>query len=149
MEQLDGGHLSAFFRSFDAIRQADQPLPHDDGLEESQTQPRPAGGERVKIQGAAMKQVQEASIASVAEAEEANQAGDAGPLRAAAEADQDQNHPEECQESSAGRTQSAHGIEPGDPEGHNVDVSMTSDSIQVLSVTRLANRHPWRYSFSQ
>jgi len=64
-----------------------------------------------------MKQVQEASIASVAEAEEANQAGDAGPLRAAAEADQGQNHPEEGKESSAGRTQSAHGIEPGDPEG--------------------------------
>jgi len=50
--------------------------------QKSQTQPRPACGERVKIQGAAMKQVQEASIASVAEAEEANQAGDAGPLRA-------------------------------------------------------------------
>jgi len=57
-----------------------------------------------------MKQVQEASIALVAEAEEANQAGDAGPLRAAAEADQDQNHPEEGKESSAGRTQSTHGI---------------------------------------
>ena len=64
MEQLDGGHLAAFFRSLDAIRQADQPLAHGDGLKESQTQPRPAGGERVKIQGTAMKQVQEASIAS-------------------------------------------------------------------------------------
>ena len=73
---------------------------HGDGLEESQTQPRPAGGERVQVQGAAVKQVQEASIASVAEAEEANQAGDAGPLRAAAEAGQDQNHPEEGMESS-------------------------------------------------
>jgi hypothetical protein len=82
-----------------------------------------------------MKQVQEASIASVAEAKEANQAGDAGPLRAAAEADQDQNHPEEGVESSAGRTQSAHGIEPGDPEGHNIDASTIAGSIIVLSVT--------------
>ena len=83
MEQLDGGHLAAFFRSLDAIGQANQPLPHGDGLEESQTQPRPAGGERVQFPGAAEKQVQEAAIALVAEAEEANQAGDAGPLRAA------------------------------------------------------------------
>jgi len=149
MEQLDGGHLAAFFRSLDAIGQADQPLPHGDGLEESQTQPRPAGGECVKIQGAAVKQVQEAPIAAVAEAEEANQAGDAGPLRAAAEADQDQNHPEEGKESSAGRTQSTHGIKPGDPEGHNIDASMTADSSTVLSVTRLANPHSWRYAFNQ
>ncbi len=149
MEQLDGGHLAAFFGSLDAIGQADEPLSHGDGLEESQTQPRPAGGERVKIQGAAMKQVQEAPIASVAEAEEANQAGDAGPLRAAREADQDQNRPEEGKESSAGRTQSAHGIEPGDPEGHNIDASTIADSRIVLAVTRLANRHPWRYAFNQ
>ncbi len=76
MKQLDGGHLVAFFRRLDVVRQANQPLPRGDGLEESQTQSRPAGGERVEVQGAAVKQLQEAAIALVTEAEEANQAGD-------------------------------------------------------------------------
>ena len=96
-----------------------------------------------------MKQVQEASIAPVAETEEANQAGDAGPLRAAREADQDQNHPEEGMESFRCRAECAHGIEPGDPEGHNTDANMTTDSITVLSVTWCTNRHLRRYAFNQ
>ena len=96
-----------------------------------------------------MKKVQEASIAPVAETEEASQAGDAGPLRAAREADQGQNHPEEGMESFRGRAESTHGIEPGDPEGHNTDASMISDSSVVLSVVRCTHKHPRRYAFSQ
>lgn len=65
----------------------------------------------------------EGAIALVAEGEEANQAGDAGPLRAAVEGDEGQGHPEEGAQSSAGRAECAHDIEPGDPEGHNVDAS--------------------------
>jgi hypothetical protein len=94
-------------------------------------------------------EVQEASIASVAEAEEANQAGDAGPLRAARKADQDQNHPEEGEVSSRGGAECAHGIEPGDPEGHNVDANTYAGSSTVLSVTGHANRYHLRYAFSQ
>ena len=149
MEQLDGGHLAALFRSLDAIGQADQPPARRNGLEQAQTEPRPAAGKCVQVQGAAVKQVQEAAIASVAETEEANQAGDAGPLRAAREAGQGQNHPEEGMESFRSRSQRAHGLEPGDPEGHNIDASMNADSRTVLSVTQCANRHPRRYAFSQ
>jgi hypothetical protein len=146
MEQLDGGHLEALFRSLDAIGQANQPLPHNNGLKQAQTEPRPASGKRVQVQGAAVKQVQKASIASIAEAEEANQAGDAGPLRAAREAGQDQNHPEEGLKSFASRAESAHGIEPGDPEGHNTNANTNADSRADLSVTQPINGHPLGYA---
>src|SRR5665647_1204326 len=105
MEQLDGGHLAAFFRSLDAVGQTDQPPAHRNGLKQAQTELRPAAGKCVQVQGAAVKQVQEAAIASVAEAEEANQAGDAGPLRAAREAGQ--GHPEKGALSPASGAESA------------------------------------------
>jgi hypothetical protein len=47
------------------------------------------------------------------------------------------------------RAECAHGIEPGDPEGHNTDANMTTDSIIVLSVTWCTNRHLRRYAFNQ
>jgi hypothetical protein len=96
-----------------------------------------------------VKQVQESSIAPVAEAEEANLSGDADPLRAAREAGQDQNHPEEGMESCRCRAESARGIGPGDPEGHNADRSTYADSSTMLSVTRNANRYPRSYAFKQ
>ncbi len=108
---------------------------HQEGLKQDQTEPHPAGGERFQIERGAVEQVQEAAIALVAEAEEANQAGDAGPLGAAREADQGQGHPEEGAQPSAGGAESAEGVEPGGPEGHDIDASTNADSITALSVT--------------
>lgn len=90
--------------------------------------------------------MQQAPVALVAEAEGMHQAGDVGSLRAARGTDKGHGHPEEGAQPSAGGTEGAEGVKPGDPEVHDIERSTDAGSMTVPPVRRRAYRHPQRYA---
>jgi hypothetical protein len=94
VQHLDGGHALALLGSLDAVGQTDDAGAHQHGLKKHEREPHPAGSEFVQIESLAVEQMKEAVVCLAAKVQHADIAGNTGPIAAATESHQGQDHPQ-------------------------------------------------------